>query len=314
MTEQTAVQQPAIYGSLQQIQSGLGAIPKGQKVDYGNTHFQFRGIDDVQKKLFPLLKKYSVVFACASRVVDKLDPKFLLLTATYRLTSLIDGSYIETVSTAYAALRDDRCLSAAGSTAYKYAIFELFCVPVYEAQDNDQHVEEISRMENEHNEAVLALNSALQLRTHGWEGDQKREYLQALTGHADFRVVRELDTKTVLGFAKRVQADNAAAAQQPPPSQRPDPTPATTSAPTTKTQAAGSPQPADPTHRPDDMDEAERRQIEMRLASIANAAYKGKADLKPYGGIAKIINMCSDRNVDTNQLLDMTAAIEQLLQ
>ena len=167
----------AIYTAIGAIQQELGAIPKDQKVAFGNTRFQFRGIDDVQEKLFPLLKRHGVVISCPSRGIEPVpgqEGKLLFLRAAYRFMSLVDGSFIETVSTAFSSTRDDRGLSAAGSTAYKYAIFEFFCVPVKESRDNDQMAEENDRGDRE------TLAAAPEPRDEPASLDQPREFARAI--------------------------------------------------------------------------------------------------------------------------------------
>ena len=128
---------PAIYAALDVIKRELTAIGKSSSYTIKGKTIWFRGIDAVQIALSPLLADNHVVTACADRRVEAIAGSCALV-ATYRFTSLVDGSYVDTVSSAFAQTRDDKGLSSAGSTAYKYAIFELFCVPTADQADNDQ--------------------------------------------------------------------------------------------------------------------------------------------------------------------------------
>ena len=144
-----------IYAAMQKIQAGLGSIAKDQK----GHGYNFRGIDQVQNTLQPLMKEAKVIVTrhnvqilshkeVAVPKFDSYKKQFVdkryiecVVQIVYRWVSLEDGSFIETEG--FGEGQDnsggDKALSMATSNAYKYVVFEMFNIATEEQKDSDQN-------------------------------------------------------------------------------------------------------------------------------------------------------------------------------
>ena len=111
--------------------------------------FKFRGIDDVYSSVAPLLVKHNLLIFPDVQDIDRVvrereDDKVTIhtvLKVAYRI-SHTDGSTISTVIFGEAADSGDKGVAKALSMAYKYLIFQAFCVPT-EGQGHDPDAETV---------------------------------------------------------------------------------------------------------------------------------------------------------------------------
>jgi hypothetical protein len=130
-----------IYGSICDIMGDIGAISK----DKTNSQqgYKFRGVDDVYGALQPVLVKHRVFpvpMILEERREDKLSSKgnaliYTILRMKYRLYA-DDGSFVECEVIGEGMDSGDKSANKAMSVAYKYAMFQLLCIPT-EAVDPD---------------------------------------------------------------------------------------------------------------------------------------------------------------------------------
>lgn len=126
----------AILDAVLQIMDEIGSIGKGEKNQ--TLGYAFRGIDQVYQALQPLLIKMRVCLTC--RILDmqreQRDARnggslqHSVITARYRMTCALDGSYIETDVVGEGMDSGDKASSKAMSIAYKYAMFQMLCIPL----------------------------------------------------------------------------------------------------------------------------------------------------------------------------------------
>lgn len=131
-----------IYKAIIGIMSEIGSIEKtrsGQGISY-----QFRGIEDVLYCFHPLLIKHGVF--CAPNVIRETSEQFLNKNGntSFRVSLIVehkfyadDGSFISATTAGEAIDTSDKATNKAMSAAFKYAFFELFCVPTAEVDDSD---------------------------------------------------------------------------------------------------------------------------------------------------------------------------------
>lgn len=106
--------------------------------------FAFRGIDDVYDALAPLLAKHKIIIIpnVLERTCDTRQTKsggamyFVLLKVEYKMISTEDGSSISINVFGEAADMADKATNKAMAAAYKYAMFQAFCIPI-DAVDPD---------------------------------------------------------------------------------------------------------------------------------------------------------------------------------
>lgn len=136
-----------IYKAIPAILADIGHIGKDKECTQG-ARFKFRGIDDVYNAIHPLLATHKV-FPTA-KILDKSYTEresksggcltFTKLTIEYTLWAE-DGSSVKTEAVGEAMDSGDKSCNKAMSVAYKYALFQLLCIPT-EAVDPDTEVHE----------------------------------------------------------------------------------------------------------------------------------------------------------------------------
>ena len=133
---------PNIYTAIAGIIDECKAIPKSKKNTMQN--FNYRGIDDVMNTLQPLFAKYKVFVA--PEILDcKREERttnkgglliYTMLTVKYTFYA-DDGSSITATVQGEAMDSADKSSNKAMSAAFKYALFQVFCIPTEEMHDPD---------------------------------------------------------------------------------------------------------------------------------------------------------------------------------
>lgn len=136
------VEQPLIYKALADVMASVGAI--GKEGWNQQQRFNFRGIDDVYNALHPALVKSGVVVV--PEVLEHRDVPIesakgnqgwrVVIRVRFRFVAT-DGSHVDAVTIGEAADYADKASNKAMSVAYKYAIFQVFCIPTEDQEDPD---------------------------------------------------------------------------------------------------------------------------------------------------------------------------------
>lgn len=136
-----------IYEAISSIMAEIGAIGKEKKNQ--QQGFMYRGIDDVMNALQPSLVKHKVFIVpevTSEAREEKVNKNgtllfYVRLGVTYRFFTT-DGSSIETRVIGEAMDSGDKATNKAMSIAYKYACFQVFCIPTEEMKDPDAETHE----------------------------------------------------------------------------------------------------------------------------------------------------------------------------
>ena len=132
-----------IYTAINNIMEEVGAISKTKKNNQG-TGFMYRGVDDVMNALQPLLIKYSVF--CVPEVLEHIREERTTKSGGNLIYSILkikytfyaaDGTNVNTIVLGEAMDSGDKASNKALSIAFKYACFQLFCIPTEEMKDPD---------------------------------------------------------------------------------------------------------------------------------------------------------------------------------
>lgn len=133
-----------IYGAINQIMEEIGAIGKDKR--NASQGFNYRGVDDVMNVLQPLLVKHHV--AIVPDVVDHRREeresskgssiRYAILTIRYTFLSTEDGSSLSVTVIGEGMDSGDKASNKAMSVAFKYACFQVFCIPTEEMKDPDE--------------------------------------------------------------------------------------------------------------------------------------------------------------------------------
>lgn len=131
-----------IYESICAVMAEGVAIGKNQR----NTQqgFSYRGIDVVMNVFQPLLSKYKI-FVVPTVIGAQREERqaknggnliYSVLTVAYKFYAE-DGSYVEAVVQGEGMDSADKSSNKAMSVAFKYAMFQVFCIPTEEMKDPD---------------------------------------------------------------------------------------------------------------------------------------------------------------------------------
>lgn len=131
-----------IYSAIPSVMNDMGVVSK-DKVNK-QQGFKFRSIDDVYNAMHPALAKNKVF------IVPEILSQTREMKTTRSGTEMVhvicnikfvffaeDGSSIETTIIGEAQDTGDKATNKAMAVAYKYACFQVFCIPTEEMKDPD---------------------------------------------------------------------------------------------------------------------------------------------------------------------------------
>lgn len=141
-----------IYESLNVAMKEIGAVAKKDKNTFDN--YKFRGIDAVMNALQPALKSAGITIVPTvidhireDRLSKKGEPMiYTVLTVKYTFYAL-DGSSVDAVVIGEAMDRSDKSTNKAMSAAFKYAAFQVLCIPTEEMIDSEKESLEMLQKE-----------------------------------------------------------------------------------------------------------------------------------------------------------------------
>lgn len=131
-----------IYESISAVMKDIGAVGKNSRNE--QQKFMFRGIDDVMNSLNPALIK-NKVFIVPQIIDQKREERmtskggtliYSICTVKYTFFAE-DGSSIEAVVIGEGMDSGDKATNKAMSIAFKYACFQVFCIPTEEMKESD---------------------------------------------------------------------------------------------------------------------------------------------------------------------------------
>ena len=148
-----AARAPMIYGAISAAMADITAIGKDK---YNQQQgFMFRGIDDVMNVLKPILTKHQI-FTVPTVLEQTREIKTTLKGGELRYSILKiafsfyapDGSHVDAVTLGEGMDSGDKASNKAMAIAYKYALFQVFCIPTEEMTDPDAETPEPTRAAN----------------------------------------------------------------------------------------------------------------------------------------------------------------------
>ena len=131
-----------IYGAICGIMAEIGAIGKDKR--NAQQGFNYRGVDDVMNALQPLLCKHNVFVV--PRVVQQTREERQTKNGGNLIYSVCsieytfyadDGSSVTAVVVGEGMDSGDKSCNKAMAVAFKYACFQVFCIPTEEMRDPD---------------------------------------------------------------------------------------------------------------------------------------------------------------------------------
>jgi len=138
-----------IYESITAILGEKAAVKK-DKVNSAQN-YKFRGIDDVMNTFNPLLAKHKVFVVPTVLNMEREERQntkgntllYTILTVQYTFFAE-DGTSVTAVAIGEGMDTGDKSVNKAMSAAYKYALFQTFCIPTEEMIDSEQDSPEVA--------------------------------------------------------------------------------------------------------------------------------------------------------------------------
>lgn len=137
-----------IYQSICAVMNDIGAVGKDSK--NAQQGFMFRGIDAVMNALKPALAKNKMFVVPKIINCDRDERTNAKGTTLFYVRCTIeytfyaeDGSHIEAVVIGEGMDAGDKATNKAMSIAFKYACFQVFCIPTEEMVDPDAECHEV---------------------------------------------------------------------------------------------------------------------------------------------------------------------------
>ena len=138
-----------IYQAISGVMADIGAIGKDKK--NAQQGFKYRGVDDVMNALQPVMVKHGL-FVVPEIIDQKREERqtsrggnLIYSVCTVRYTFYAkDGSSVQCVVIGEGMDSGDKATNKAMSIAFKYACFQVFCIPTEEMKDPDAEVHEVA--------------------------------------------------------------------------------------------------------------------------------------------------------------------------
>lgn len=145
-----------IYQAIIGVMADIGAIGKDKK--NAQQGFKYRGVDDVMNALQPVMVQHGL-FVVPEIIDQRREERqtnrggnLIYSVCTVRYTFYAkDGSSVQCVVIGEGMDSGDKATNKAMSIAFKYACFQVFCIPTEEMKDPDAEVHEVTP-KNEHTE------------------------------------------------------------------------------------------------------------------------------------------------------------------
>ena len=136
------MEQGKIYEAISAVMSDIGAVGKN---DVNKTQgFKYRGIDAVMNAINPAMTKHKVF--CSPEVLEQRREErtsskgglliYSICKIRFRFYTT-DGSYVDAVTIGEGMDSGDKATNKAMAIAFKYACFQVFCIPTEEMNDPD---------------------------------------------------------------------------------------------------------------------------------------------------------------------------------
>lgn len=143
-----------IYQAIVNVMGEIGAIGKDRKNQ--QQGFMYRGVEDVMNAIQPIMHKHGifVVPEVIAQTREERQTKngsnliYSILTVKHHFIST-DGSEVVSVTIGEGMDSADKASNKAMSVAFKYACFEVFCIPTSDMNDPDSTTPPNSTPKNE---------------------------------------------------------------------------------------------------------------------------------------------------------------------
>lgn len=138
----------SIYEAISAVMAEIGAVGKNQRNE--QQKFMYRGVDAVMNAINPALVKHKVFIVpeVLEQIREERQTKNggLLLYSVCKIKFTFfaeDGTHVEAITIGEGMDSGDKASNKAMAVAFKYACFQVFCIPTEEMTDPDAEVHEV---------------------------------------------------------------------------------------------------------------------------------------------------------------------------
>lgn len=141
-----------IYKAISQTMQDVGVVGKDNFNE--QQRFKFRGIDAVMNALNPAMIKNGIFVV--PQVLEQIREERITSKGGKLIYSICkikytfyaeDGSFVEAITVGEGMDSGDKATNKAMAIAFKYACFQVFCIPTEEMKDPDAEVHELAAEE-----------------------------------------------------------------------------------------------------------------------------------------------------------------------
>jgi len=157
-----------VYGLIAAVAGDLAkdGIAKNQRNNQG-TGYNFRGIDDVYNAVGPVLAKHGLVIlprVLNREITERQSARgnalfYVTVDAEFDFVSSHDGTTHTVKVFGEAMDSGDKATNKAMSAAFKYAMFQAFCIPTAGDNDADGSTHEVEAVATLSDEQVAEINA-----------------------------------------------------------------------------------------------------------------------------------------------------------
>lgn len=168
---------PAIFGAIRGVMKDIGAISKDSK--NAQQGFMYRGIDAVMNALQPALVQHGI-FVVPEVLEQKREERvtgkggnliYSVIKMKYSFVAA-DGSRVCATVIGEGMDSGDKASNKAMSVAFKYACFQVFCIPTEEMKDPDAETPDPSVKKEEKHEFIALLDAEKEAEELGMDLDK----------------------------------------------------------------------------------------------------------------------------------------------
>lgn len=169
---------PAIYAAIHGVMKDIGAIGKDSKNE--QQGFMYRGIEAVMNALQPAMIKNDM-FVAPDLLEQKREERVTakgaslihsILKVRYDFIAVKDGSRVSATVAGEGMDTADKATNKAMSAAFKYACFQVFCIPTEEMKDPDADTPDPSVKKEEKHEFIALLDAKKEAEELGMDLDK----------------------------------------------------------------------------------------------------------------------------------------------
>lgn len=193
-----------IYSAIAAVMADVGAVGK----DATNTfdRYKYRSIDAVMNAMHPAMAKHNVFVTPEvleqtreERTSKKGDPMVYSITKVRYTFYTVDGSQVTATVIGEGMDRGDKSMNKAMSAAFKYALFQVFCIPTEEMVDSETDSPEPKGNRPQQNQNVADAELKAKVLKH-INAHLNKTQIQAVMDQYKLQDVADMDIATCRGY------------------------------------------------------------------------------------------------------------------